>query len=97
MFSWFSTVEARRFGNEVAAFLLGELSGSLGKREGKFAGKVEKALLQVDRRVAEFKTHHKLNVYQRAKLANTFLWALRDGGCSPEYAQQLTEWLSVRL
>lgn len=97
MFSWFSSAESERFGKELADFLLAELSGSLHKAEAKFAGKVQKVLLRADQRVAEFKRGHRLNFFQRARLANRFLWTLRDGGCSPEYADQLTEWLGIRL
>jgi hypothetical protein len=54
-------------------------------------------LVRADQRVQEFKARERLNVYKKAKLANAFLWTLRDRGCSPEYANQLTDWLSVRL
>jgi hypothetical protein len=97
MFSWFSSAESQRFGKELAALVLAELAGSLRKHDAKFAGKAEKALLRADQRVAQFKSSHQLNFYQRAKLANAFLWQLRDGGCSAEYAQELTQWLSMRL
>lgn len=97
MFSWFSSAEAQRFGKELAQFLLSELVGALDKHEAKFAGKVEKSLMRADERVAAFKRQHKLNMFQRARLANTFLWTLRDGGASQEYAEKLTDWLSVRL
>lgn len=97
MFSWLSTADANRFGKDLGEFLLGELADSLGKTEPKFASKIEKALLRADQKVAEFKTRHKPNVFQRAKLANAFLWTLKDGGCPPEYAEKLTDWLSIRI
>ena len=97
MFSWFSSTESVRFGQELAAFVLGELSGSSGKADAKFTAKAEKALLRADARVREFKAQERMNVYKKAKLANAFLWTLRDKGCSQEYANQLTDWLSVRL
>ena len=97
MFSWFSSAESQRFGRELAQFLLAEFSGSSGKPDAKYAGKVEKTLLRADERVATFKQQHRPNMFQRAKLANTFLWTLRDGGCETEYAEKLTDWLSIRL
>ena len=97
MLKWWSSSESQAFGSELARFLLAELSDSLGKGEAKFAGKVEKVLLRADQRIAEFKRQNSLNFFQRAKLANTFLWKLKDGGCSEEYATKLTEWLSMRL
>jgi hypothetical protein len=97
MFSWLSTAEADRFGRQLADFLLKELSGSLDKPEAKFAGKVEKVLLRADQQVTDFKRRNKLNFLQRSKLANRFLWTLREGGCSQEYAGKLTDWLTIRL
>ena len=78
-------------------FVLSELAGSTEKRADKFSGKVEKVLVRADQRVRDFKVRERLNVYKKAKLANAFLWTLKDNGCSPEYANQLTDWLSVRL
>lgn len=97
MFSWFSTSASVRFGQELATDLMKELSGSTGKADAKFTAKAEKALVRADQRVQEFKARERMNVYKKAKLANAFLWKLKDSGCSQEYANQLTDWLSVRL
>ncbi len=97
MFSWFSSSESVRFGNELATFVLSELSASAGKADAKFTAKAEKALVRADQRVQEFKMRERMNVYKKAKLANAFLWTLKDKGCSQEYANSLTDWLSVRL
>jgi hypothetical protein len=97
MFKWFSTVEAERFGIELAGFVLSELGASAAMGSTKFTVKAEKALLRADRRVREFKMRERMNFYKKAKLANTFLWTLKDSGCPPEYATELTEWLTFRL
>lgn len=97
MFSWFSTTEAERFGKDLAAFLLGELGNAATKGDAKFTGKAQKVLARAEEQIRQLKTRERLNFYKRAKLANAFLWALKDGGSSPEYANQLTDWLSVRL
>ena len=78
-------------------FVLSELAASTEKRADKFTGKAEKVLIRADQRVRDFKARERLNVYKKAKLANAFLWTLKDNGCSQEYANQLTDWLSVRL
>ena len=97
MFSWFSTSESVRFGNELATFVLSELAASAAKSDAKFNAKAEKALLRGQQRLQEFKLREKMNVYKKAKLANAFLWTLKDKGCDDQLANQLTEWLSVRL
>jgi hypothetical protein len=73
------------------------LSGSATRNDAKFTAKAEKALVRADQRVQDFKARERLNVYKKAKLANAFLWTLKDRGCSQEYANSLTDWLSVRL
>ncbi|MBC5782777.1 hypothetical protein H8N03_07450 [Ramlibacter sp. USB13] len=97
MFSWFSTAESVRFGQELATFVLSELSASAAKNDAKFTAKAEKALLRADERLQQFKVRERMNVFKKAKLANAFLWTLKDSGCSEEYASSLTDWLSVRL
>lgn len=97
MFGWLSTKESERFGKELAGFLLTELSGSMEKSEAKFSAKAEKSLLRADQRLQEFKARERMNVFKKAKLANAFLWALKDAGIPQDYANKLTDWLSVRL
>lgn len=98
MFDWFKTQASVDFGQELARELLQTLGGASERaRDAKFATKVEKALVRADRKVREFRSRERMNVLKKSKLANSFLWALRDGGCSPEYARELTEWLTYRL
>jgi hypothetical protein len=97
MLNWFSSGESRRFGKELAMFILAELSGSVDRRADKFSAKAEKVLVKAEQRVRDFKSNERMNVYKKAKLANTFLWTLKDKGCSEDYANKLTDWLSVRL
>jgi hypothetical protein len=97
MFDWFATSRVQAFGKELAAQVLRDLGSFAGKREGKFAAHTEKLLVRADQRVREFTASERMNFYKKAKLASTFLWALKDAGCPPDYAQQLTEWLTFRL
>ena len=97
MFGWFSTSESVRFGQELATFVLSELAGSMAKNDAKFTAKAEKALLRADQRVRDFKAGERMNFYKKARLANAFLWKLKDSGCPQDYANKLTDWLSVRL
>lgn len=97
MLNWFSSAESVRFGNELAEFVYTEISKSTVRDEAKFAAKTEKTLLRADQRLQEFKARERLNVYKKAKLANAFLWTLRDRGCPAEHADKLAEWLSTRM
>lgn len=97
MLGWFNTKESARFGRELAKEVLETLASMSAKRDHKFTAKMEKALVKADAKVAAFRTRERMNVLKRSKLANEFLWTLRDGGCPPDYAQELTEWLTYRL
>jgi hypothetical protein len=97
VFKWFAVAESERFGKELAAFILSELKGSLDKRDAKFTARAEKALVRADQRVQQFRARERLNFYKKAKLANAFLWTLKDAGCPEGYANELTDWLTVRL
>jgi hypothetical protein len=97
MFGWFKTREAREFGAALAQFIVQEMPADARTREGKFARKASKTLQKAARQLIDFKATHKLNPYQRAKLANAFLWGLRDANCPVAYADELTEWLTLRL
>lgn len=96
---WFDTAEVVRFGNDLAAFMLGELAVSARKRDSKFAAKAQKVMVRAAGRVQQFKAGlgRPMNFYQKSKLANAFLWALKDGGCPADYADELTEWLTTCL
>src|SRR5262245_12494296 len=97
IFKWFSVAETQSFGKELAAFIMSELKGSLDKRDPKFAAKADKTLQRAATKVRDFKSREAMNFYKKAKLANAFLWALKDAGCPNDYANQLTDWLTMRL
>ena len=96
-FSWFDTREARRCGTSLAELILRELPVGNSIKEKKFAIKAEKTLNKVIRELEAFTRKNTLNTYQKAKLGNAFLWTLKDSGVNDAYADELTEWLTLRL
>ncbi|MES2508787.1 MAG: hypothetical protein V4625_02595 [Pseudomonadota bacterium] len=97
IFSWFDARAARECGVSLAKLVLKELPAGAAVKEKKFAEKADKTLNHVTRELAVFKQKHGLNAYQKAKLGNAFLWTLKDSGVNDAYADQLTEWLALRL
>jgi len=85
------------FGKELAAFIMKDLSDSIGKRDKKFTEKAAKVLVKAGRKVDDFRKAERLNFYKKSKLANAFLWGLKDAGCPHDYTNELTRWLTVRL
>jgi len=96
-FSWFDGKEAEAFGRQLAKFIVDELKGEMHAKDQRYKNKAEKVLANAARQVKDFRAEHSLNVFKKAQLANVFLWALQDGGCPKDYADELTEWLTVRL
>ena len=96
-FQGLNTKEAKLFASELAMLVLTELNHPRADKDAKFMEKAQNTLAKVAARLQEFKAKNNLNFYQRSVLANQFLWALRDGECPKSYADQLTEWLTLRL
>jgi hypothetical protein len=94
---WFASGPAEDFARELAGFIYSELKGSVGKRDAKFGSRAEKILSRAEGRVRDFKAREALNFWTRSKLANTFLWTLKDEGCPDDYAKELAQWLAIRI
>jgi hypothetical protein len=88
---------AEKFGEELATFIMKELSTSVHKRDKKFMDKAARVMVKAARKVDDFKKGEALNFYKKSKLANAFLWGLKDAGCPHDYTDELTRWLTVRL
>jgi hypothetical protein len=98
LFGWFHASDAKAFGRELAAFMVVELEGRLGASlDAKGRKKAEKAMVKADRKVQDFRARHRLNFYKKSKAANAFLWELKAAGWPPEVANQMTDWLTMRL
>ena len=81
----------------LALTIFVELSGAAAISDAKYRAKVEKVLGKSQRQVEQFKTTHRLNFYKKSRMANAFLWVLKDEGCPNEFAAELTDWLTLRL
>lgn len=98
MFKWFDTAPAEAFGRDLARLMVDELRGAkLDSLDGKGRKKADRAMERGARKVQEFRASHKMNFYKKAKLANAFLWSLKEAGWPEAYANQMTDWLSMRL
>jgi hypothetical protein len=51
------------------------------KNDAKFTAKAEKALVRATSGVRELQGRRAHELYKKAKLANAFLWTLKDSGC----------------
>ena len=97
MLRWFATANSEQFGKDLANFIVAELERLAHRGQPKFAVKADKTLQKAAVRIVAFKGVERLNFYKKAKLANAFLWTLKDAGCEDGYANTLTDWLTQRL
>jgi hypothetical protein len=97
LFGWFRTSDAEAFGKELAAFMVAELEGKLATLDVKGKKKADKAMIKAERKVQDFRARHSLNFYKKSKAANAFLWELKEAGWPPQVANQMTDWLTMRL
>ncbi len=59
--------------------------------------RLTRILEEVCNKAAAFKNEHKLGVYKKARLGNTFRWALEELGYSKKFIETATEGLVVYL
>ena len=95
--SWFSAAQEQAFGKVLAEFYIARVPFESPFSAKKFAVKTQDTLKKMETQIARFNAEHKLNVYKKAKLGNSFKWTLRDAGYDGDYVNELTEWLMVHL
>ncbi|HYM44090.1 MAG TPA: sulfotransferase [Steroidobacteraceae bacterium] len=99
LFKWLDGSEATQVGATLADDFYLQSSGGAARRtqhrpEGPELQKfLQKFLQQVDRAVQPLK----LNVFKRAKLANSFKWRLLEKGVEQDLVDELTQALVLRL
>lgn len=93
----FNTTDVQAMGRELAILILSHLSEASRHSGKKYQGKADKVLVRAEHRIVDYKKSHTVNWYQRSRAANAFLWALKDGGCPEDYANELTQWFVLRL
>jgi hypothetical protein len=95
--SWLDASSSIKFGESLAQFFLEKSPRDSKVSEKKFASKTSATLQKMDQQIEIFKSEHKLNIYKKAKLGNSFKWTLKDSGYDQEYIDKLTDWLMTRL
>ena len=58
---------------------------------------LERKVDELFERATAFRKEHKLGVYKKARLANTFRWELKERGYDPAFIETLTEKLVIAI
>jgi hypothetical protein len=98
MLNFLNASQAVAIGNTLADQFLVQTPADMAKRVKKAkAGDAEAELQKFVQRIDSDARPLRLNFYKRAKLANTFKWKLLQNGVRPEFVNELTRILLVRL
>ena len=90
--------EAVAIGNSLADQFVPQAAPDPAKRAKKGRpGNAEDELQKFVQRIDSDARPLRLNFYKRAKLANSFKWKLLQNGVKPEFVNELTRILLVRL
>jgi len=99
--AWFGSVSGNQV-DDFAKSLVQELAQQYPpaheREEEKYSNrKVFAALDSIFGKARDFKKQHKLGVYKKARLANTFRWGLQETGYSVKFVEFATEGLVVSM
>lgn len=98
--AWFGSVSGSQVDN-FAKSLVQELARhyppAYEQGEGKADRKVFSVLDSLFGKARDFRNLHKLGVYKKARLANTFRWEMQELGYSAKFTEFATEGLVVSM
>lgn len=91
LFGWFDTKESDEFATAIADDLAGRIpvSGGGGRKQIT-PDRLRSAHDAIIARAGAFARSHKLNWYKKARLGNTFRWALLDKGYERDFVDTWT-------
>lgn len=88
---WFDTSEIDEFGRSIASELTKRVPpSSLDNAKKKTVGQLKSSHHAIFNRAEHFVRNHQLNFYKRARMGNSFRWALKDAGYPPDLVEAWT-------
>jgi hypothetical protein len=99
LFGSISSKEVDAFAKELADDLARRYPPSLDQTSGATLSekRLARILEEMCNKALAFKNKHKLGVYKKARLGNTFRWELQERGYSKMFIETATEGLVVYL
>ena len=91
MRKWFDTKDMDEFAWSIAAELIKRVPpSSLDSGKKKTAGQLKSSHHAIFTRAENFARTHPLNIYKRARVGNSFRWALKEAGYPPDLVEAWT-------
>jgi hypothetical protein len=98
LFDWFDTREGDSLAREIVSELTKRVPPStLPATDKKTATRLRNTHDAVFSRAGKFARTHEMNVYEKARFANQFQWALKDAGYPPEFIESWTYELATLI
>lgn len=99
LFGSVSSAQVDEFAKSLAQELARNCPPALDKESGKTPQerKLPLILQGIFGKARQFREEHKLGVYKKARLANTFRWELKELGYDPQFIDKATEGLVIQI
>jgi hypothetical protein len=89
---------AKGLARELARACPPEKDADTGKGKPKVtAGKLTAAVDDICRQAVQYREQHKLGIYKKARLGNTFRWELKELGYEEAFVENVTQRLVVQI
>ena len=86
---WFDSSASVAFASEISREILSLIPPGGENVQEKRHAKQVRSLERLLGRVRTFSKQHRLNIYQKAKFANTIRWSLRDAGYPADFIESV--------
>jgi hypothetical protein len=96
-FKWLDSSEAEKFGQALAQIFIAKIPVVIEPGKKNSIAEQFKAVEQANAQIDQFKQHNKLNIYKKAKLGSAFKYELMAAGYKPEFVDQMTKGVLLKL
>lgn len=95
---WLDATEAKKFGALMANLVINRTPKSPeSMKENRLTKIHESMIVQLDKKIADFRKTHTLNIYTKAQMGNVFKWTLLERKYDSDYVDQLTTYILRRF
>lgn len=96
-FKWLDASEAEKFGQALAQIFIAKVPVVIDSSKKTSIAEQFKAVEQANAQIEQFKQNNKLNIYKKAKLGSAFKYELAAAGYKPEFVDQMTKAVLLKL
>ena len=95
--AWFDAKEAEKFGQSLAQLFIAKIPVVIEPGKKTSIAEQFKVVDQAHAQIEKFKQDNKLNIYKKAKLGSAFKYELMAAGYKPEFINELTKGVLLKL